>query len=189
VATGRVANIDSIACDDIKINKYGIETDSNFETTLKEHFAIGDCNGKLKLAHAARAQVLNVTNRILGKKVKSINLDNVVKFIHTLPMSYAYVGKVKSQLEKEGTEYQESVIGLNRFPYSFYNSAGEGVIVSYVDSEGFILGAEILAPNAEELIAIVAMSLAGEMSKEQAKETIFAHPTFSEAIERAFYKL
>jgi dihydrolipoamide dehydrogenase len=63
------------------------------------------------------------------------------------------------------------------------------MMVSYVDKEGFILGAEIFAPHAEELISTVAMSLAGEMDVEQAKHTILAHPTFSEALERTFFKL
>jgi len=55
--------------------------------------------------------------------------------------------------------------------------------------DGFVLGAEIFAPNAEELIATVAMALAGDMDVSQSKQTILAHPTFSEALERTFYKL
>jgi dihydrolipoamide dehydrogenase len=188
VATGREANVDVVACDDIVVER-GIKTDAFFETTLAQHYAIGDCNGKLQLAHAARAEVLNVTQQILGNNPRILNLEHVVKFIHTLPMSYAEVGKRKSQLEKEGIEYQESLVMLNQFVYSNYNHASKGIMVSYVDKEGFILGAEIVAPNAEELIATVAMGLAGEMDKEQAKRTIFAHPTFSEALERTFYKL
>jgi dihydrolipoamide dehydrogenase len=188
VATGRKPNVDVVACEDIAVER-GIKTDAFFETTLAQHYAIGDCNGKLQLAHAARAEALNVTQQILGNKPRALNLEHVVKFIHTLPMSYAYVGKVKSQLEKEKIEYKESLVPLNQFTYSVYNHAGKGMIVSYVDSEGFILGAEILAPNAEELIATIAMSLAGEMDKDQAKRTILAHPTFSEALERTFYKL
>jgi dihydrolipoamide dehydrogenase len=188
VATGRKPNVDVVACDDITVG-HGITTDAFFETTLAQHYAIGDCNGKLQLAHAARAEALNVTQQILRNKPRALNLEHVVKFIHTLPMSYAYVGKVKSQLEKEKIEYKESLVPLNQFTYSVYNHAGKGMIVSYVDSEGFILGAEILAPNAEELIATIAMSLAGEMDKEQVKRTILAHPTFSEALERTFYKL
>ena len=112
-----------------------------------------------------------------------------MKFIHTLPMSYAVVGKTKMQLESEGIKYKESLVTLNQFTYSVYNHASKGLMVSFVDEEGFILGAEILAPNAEELIATVAMSLAGEMDAAQAKRTILAHPTFSEALERTFYKL
>jgi len=188
VATGRKPNVDVVACDEIVV-EHGIKTDAFFETTLAGHYAIGDCNGKLQLAHAARAEALNVTQQILGNNPRALNLEHVVKFIHTVPMSYAYVGKIKSQLEKENIAYKESLVPLNQFTYSVYNHAGKGMIVSYVDSDGFILGAEILAPNAEELIATIAMSLAGEMDKEQAKRTILAHPTFSEALERTFYRL
>jgi len=188
VATGRVPNIDAIQTKEIEVEK-GIVTDKHFETTLPNHYAIGDCNGKLQLAHAARAEALYVTNRILGKEQRPLNLDHVVKFIHTLPMSYAYVGKTKATLQQEGIEFKESLVPLNQFTYSVYNHATKGMMITYVDREGFILGAEILAPNAEELIATIAMALAGEMDASQAKRTIFAHPTFSEALERTFFRL
>ena len=188
VATGRRPNVDVVGCNEIEV-KHGIVSDAYFETTLEKHYAIGDCNGKLQLAHAARAEALNVTQRILGEKPHTLNLEHVVKFIHTLPMSYAVVGKTKIQLENENIKYKESLVTLNQFTYSVYNHASKGIMVSFVDEEGFILGAEIFAPNAEELIATVAMSLAGEMDVAQAKRTILAHPTFSEALERTFYKL
>jgi len=44
------------------------------------------------------------------------------------------------------------------------------------------LGAEIVTPNA-------AMALTGEMDAAVAKRTIMGHPTFSEALERTFYRL
>ncbi len=188
VATGRRPNTDVVACEEIAVGK-GIETDIWFETTLPKHYAVGDCNGKLQLAHAARAEALNVTEQILGQSPRALNLEHVVKFIHTLPMSYAYVGKRKSDLEKAGIAYREKRVPLNQFTYSVYNHASKGMMVSYVDSEGFIMGGEILAPNAEELIAAVGMALAGEMDAAQAKRVIFAHPTFSEALERTFYRL
>jgi len=188
VAAGRRPNLSVVACEDIEC-KRGIVTDANFETTVPKHYAIGDCNAKVQLAHAARAEVLNVTERILGKNPRQLNLDHIVKFIHTLPMSYATVGLSKKALEEKKLEYKESLVTLNQFTYSVYNHASSGLMISYVDSEGFILGAEIFAPNAEELIATVAMSLAGEMDLMQAKRTILAHPTFSEALERTFYKL
>ena len=188
VATGRRANTDVVACEQIEVNR-GIHTDANFETTLAKHYAIGDCNAKLQLAHAARAEALNVTQRILGNDPRPLNLDHVVKFIHTLPMSYATVGMNKMMLEEAGIAYTESRVMLNQFTYSVYNHATKGMMVSYADAEGFVLGAEILAPNAEESIATVAMALAGEMDTVQTKRTILAHPTFSEALERTFYKL
>ncbi len=188
IAVGRLPNKEVVACKGIEVQR-GIVTNERYETTLKNHYAIGDCNGKVQLAHAARAQALNVTQTILDKQPDIINLDHIVKFIHTLPMSYALVGKTASQLQKEGIEFKQSLVTLNQFTYSAYNHARKGVMITYADTKGKILGAEILAPNAEELIASVAISLAGELHVKQAASTILAHPTFSEALERTFYKM
>ncbi|SFV68188.1 Dihydrolipoamide dehydrogenase of branched-chain alpha-keto acid dehydrogenase [hydrothermal vent metagenome] len=188
VATGRRPNTDVIGTDTVKVEK-GIVTDDDFETTLSGHYAIGDCNGKLQLAHAARAEALYVTQKILGRTPHKLNLSHVVKFMHTLPMSYAWVGETRHTLEKRNADFKESVMPLNRFTASVFHDAVHGMMITYADGEGFILGAEILAPDAEELIAPVAMALAGEMDAPLAQRTIMAHPTFSEALERSWFKL
>ena len=189
VATGRHAVTDAIQTPEIEIDKKGIVTDEHFETTLRDHYAVGDCNGKLQLAHAARAEVLYVVRRILGKRPELIDLERVVKFIHTLPCSYAVVGKGKAELQKSGAKYSESVVPLTGLPFAVTHDGADGVMIVYSDAEGFIAGGEIFAPNAEELIGIVAMALAGEMDAATAKGTILAHPTFSESLEKAFLRL
>ncbi len=188
VATGRQPNTDVVATDQINV-KRGIETDDFFQTTLEKHFAIGDCNGKLQLAHAARVQALNVTKQIMGKQPGKLNLDHVVRFIHTLPMSYATVGQNRQRLEEDGMEFKESSIMLSQFKPAAFHQAGNGVLIVYADTSGLILGAELFAPNAEELISSVAMALAGEMTVSMAQQTIMAHPTFSEALERVYSRL
>lgn len=188
VATGRQPNTDVIATDEISVGR-GIETDDLFQTTLEKHFAIGDCNGKLQLAHAARAQVLNVTMQILGKDPDRLNLDHVVRFIHTLPISYATVGQNKQSLIKSGTVFKEGVVKLSQFAGFEFHQASNGVLIVYAGETGLILGAEILAPDAEELISPVAMALAGGMTVSMAQQTIMAHPTFSEALERAYFRV
>jgi len=188
-ATGRKANTKAIRTEQVEIGKKGIETDEHFETTLAKHYAIGDCNGKIQLAHAARAEVKYVVQHILGKNPKLVLLDNIVKFIHTLPCSYATVGKTKADLEKSGVVYKESVLPLHGLPFTHTHEGDLGVFALYADEEGFILGAEIFSPMAEELIAIVSMALAGEMDTSTVKGTILAHPTFSESLETAFRRL
>ncbi|MCF6207236.1 MAG: NAD(P)/FAD-dependent oxidoreductase, partial [Sulfurovum sp.] len=151
VATGRRANTETVQADAIAVDTKGIRTDEHFETTLAKHYAVGDCNGKLQLAHAARAEVLHVVRRILGKQSDRLTLDKVVKFIHTLPCSYAQVGKTKATLEKEEMDYTESVVPLKGLPFAHTHEGDLGVMALYADSEGFVLGGEIFAPYAEEL--------------------------------------
>ncbi|WP_456382436.1 dihydrolipoyl dehydrogenase family protein [Hydrogenimonas sp.] len=189
VATGRRPNVEPIQTDAITAGPRGIVTDEHFETSCKDHYAVGDCNGKLQLAHAARAEVLYVVRRILGQNPEPLNLAHVVKFIHTLPCSYAVVGETGKELQKRGVSYKESVIRLTGLPFPHTHDGELGVMAVYADEDGFIMGGEIFCPGAEELIAAVSMALAGEMDAKLARRTVLAHPTFSESLERAFGRL
>lgn len=184
VCCGRNPNLSVIQTKDIKTST-GIDTNEYFESSLKNHYAIGDCNGKLQLAHAAKAEVINVTQRILGQKVSILDLNTVVQFIHTLPMSFASIGLTPNN--NEGLS--EGIVKLNEFSASNFHEASKGLMIVYTDKDKFIVGAEILAPNAEELISPIAMALAGEMDTSLASKTIMAHPSFSEALERAYFRI
>jgi len=189
VATGRRAVTDAVQTPEIAIDEHGIVTDAHFETTLADHYAIGDCNGKLQLAHAARAEVLYVVQRILGQNPETLELSRVVRFIHTLQCSYAVAGKSRRELEKAGIRYKESVVPLRGLPFAVTHDGDGGVMTAFADEEGFLLGVEIFAPNAEELAAIADMALAGEMDAATMRRTILAHPTFSESLERTLGRL
>jgi len=174
VATGRRPNTDVIKTDKIKISK-AIDTNEYFQTSLGNVFAIGDCNGKLQLAHAARAEALNVADFILGKK-EILNLDNIPKFIYTMPLSYANIG-IRS--ENKAT-FPIRNLGIRAaVPY-----AEDGEITLYTDDEGFIIGADIFSPYAEEIVGIVATAIESEIDIKTFEKVTFPHPTFSEAIDR-----
>ena len=175
VATGRIANLDVIKTDKIEIDR-AIKTNQYFQTNIPNIFAIGDCNGKLQLAHAARSEAINVANFISGKK-EILNLDNIPKFIYTIPLSYASVG-VKSDKE---VVYPLSALGIT----TAVNGSENGVVVLYADNENFLTGAEIFMPNAEEIISTFAVMLSGEMDKDTILKTTFPHPVFSEIIDYA----
>jgi dihydrolipoamide dehydrogenase len=99
------------------------------------------------------------------------------------------VGKIRSVLEAEGNSYHESIVPLKGLPFAHTHDGDEGVMIVYSDEEHFVIGGEIFAPNAEELIGIVAMAIAGEMDASTARRTILAHPTFSESLEKSFLRL
>lgn len=182
VATGRKPNIEAIKIDSIKIEK-GIITDDFFTTTTPNIYAIGDCNAKLMLAHAARAQVLNVVNTILGDKSK-LNLCNIPRFIYTLPMQYASIGLVKKD-----NPQKESIFPLSSLAISHLVGGKDGQMIIYADEEDFVIGAEILSPYAEEIISALSVSLSTEADVKTMLDSVFAHPTYSEAIDRALRRL
>ncbi len=175
VATGRKANLDVIKTDDIEVDR-AIKTNQYFQTNIPNIFAIGDCNGKLQLAHAARSEAINVANFINGNK-EVLNLDNIPKFIYTIPLSYASVG-VKGDKE---VVYPLSALGIT----TAVQGSENGVIIMYADKDNFITGAEIFMPDAEEIISTFAVMLSGEMDKDTILKTTFPHPVFSEIIDYA----
>ena len=174
VATGRIPNTDVVATDKITVSK-GIDTNEYFQTSLPNVFAIGDCNGKLMLAHAARAEALNVADFILGKK-EVLNLDNIPKFIYSIPLSYANIGVTSSN----SATFPIKHLGIRAaIPY-----AEDGEITLYADDEGFIVGADIFSPYAEEIIGIVATAITSEIDIKTFEKVTFPHPTFAEGIDR-----
>ena len=182
VATGRIPNTDVIKTSHIAIDR-GIVTDDYFTTTLANVYAIGDCNAKLMLAHAARAQVLNVVDTILGKK-RNLNLTHIPKFIYTLPSQYAAVG-----LTKKDNPAKEALFPLSALALSHLAGGDEGYVILYADHEDFLVGAEIYSPNAEEIISAITVGLVAELDSKTALQTVFPHPTYSEAIDRALRRL
>jgi len=100
-------------------------------------------------------------------------------------MSVASVG----QTSHDTQGLSAGIVKLNAFSASNFHEANEGVMIVYADDDKFIVGAEILAPDAEELIAPIAMALAGEMDTSLASTTIMAHPSFAESLERVYFRL
>jgi dihydrolipoamide dehydrogenase len=179
VATGRRANLDFLKYA-LDTKKGAINTNQYFQTSEDNIFAIGDCNGKLLLAHAARKEAMAVADFLNGKK-EVLNLNNIPKFIFTLPLSYASIG-VKSE---EEIVYPLKALGVA----SAVDGAENGVVVIYYDKDKFITGAELFMPNAEELISVFGQILAGEMDVKTALNATFPHPTFSEIFDYALRKI
>jgi dihydrolipoamide dehydrogenase len=179
VATGRKANLDFLEYA-LETKKGAINTNQYFQTSEANIFAIGDCNGKLSLAHAARKEAMAVADFLSGKK-EVLNLDNIPKFIFTLPLSYASIG-VKSE---EEIVYPLKALGVSKA----VEGAENGLVVIYYDKEKFITGAELFMPNAEELISVFGEILAGELDAKTALNATFAHPVFAEIFDYALRKI
>jgi dihydrolipoamide dehydrogenase len=121
-----------------------------------------------------------VADFLSGKK-EVLNLDNIPKFIFTLPLSYASIG-VKSE---EEIVYPLKALGVSKA----VEGAENGLVVIYYDKEKFITGAELFMPNAEELISVFGEILAGELDAKTALNATFAHPVFAEIFDYALRKI
>ncbi len=189
VGRGPETNMLGLENTSIKIGKRGeITVDDRMKTSVESIYAIGDVNNKMQLAHVASHQGMIAVENILGKDAK-MDYTHVPSVIFTSPQ-IATIGKSEAELQAEGTEYR-----VVRVPYSangkaLISDSQAGFIKLLAKSEGNELyGAQIFGNDAEHLIASLDVAMTNNLSVEDIKKTIFAHPTISEIIHEAYLGL
>lgn len=154
-------------------------TDEHFMTSVKGVYAVGDVNGRSIYAHAASAQAMAAVNHILGI-TETMETERVPLTIYTDP-EIAQIGRTEQQLSAEGVEYK-----VNEFPLSANGKAltegqTEGVLRIISEPKyGEVLGVQIIAHNATDLISEAAAYMAVESTVWDVAHTMHAHPTISE---------
>ena len=161
----------------IKVNK-------NFETNVKNIYAIGDVIEGPMLAHKAEEEGIAVAELIAGQS-GHVNYDIIPAVVYTSP-EVASVGKTEEQLKANKNNYK-----VGKFPFMANSRAKaidepEGFVKILADSiTDKVLGVHIIGPHAGEMIAEMTVAMEFGASSEDIARTCHAHPTFSEAIKEA----
>lgn len=172
-----------------------IKTSDNFETNLKGIYAIGDVSGKSFLAHVASAQGIHVINSIKGI-TSDFNSRAYPINMYTIP-EMAQIGMTEKQLKEEGLDYKISEFPLSANGKAMIEGNTEGFIRMLSDKKyGQVLGVQIVAANATDMIAEAAAYMDIEGTVYDVANTIHAHPTVSEifmeagfdAVDKAIHK-
>lgn len=168
----------------------GIETDrrgfivtdpETFMTTAQGIYAIGDCNGRMMLAHAASAQ---------GERVCGTDVDLCVipSAVFTVPEA-AMVGLTEAQAKERAAQTLDGThqVGAAKAMYAGNGKAramGETdgfVKVVYDKEDGRILGAHIIGAHASDLIAEFTTAIAqGLTVTDVSRRIVHGHPTLTE---------
>ncbi len=185
VATGRRPNTAEIGLETVGLatERGFIRVNDRMETDVKDYYCIGDANGRCLLAHAASAHGVAAVENALGQGHEfKAPIPNAV---YTFPE----VGTVG--LTAEEAKAQGLPVSVGNFPLAFLGKA-----LAVNDTEGFakvvrhretgrMLGVHMIGHNATECIAAAGALLHQQVSVQDVAETVFAHPTISEAIKEA----
>ncbi len=159
-----------------------ILVDKSYETSLKDHYAVGDINGIVELAHASRLQSLSVALRLTKGQGFFTPKYKIPYVLYTQPLSYAKVGFTKRELEEKRVEHVEKSVSLRAFAVGSINHTEEGMAFLYFDKKGFLLGGEILSRDAGELISVLTVSLFSELNLDMLSRLCLPHPTLGETL-------
>jgi dihydrolipoamide dehydrogenase len=185
VATGRKPNTAEIG-----LSTVGITTDRGFirvndsmETSVKGIYCIGDANGRCMLAHAASAHAIVAVENALEHATSF--QSPVPNCVYTFP-EVASVGITSEEAATRGLP-----ISTGSFPLAYLGKAmavndtvGMVKVVRHRETDA-LLGVHMIGHNVTECIAAASALLHQKVKVHDVADTVFAHPTISEAFKEA----
>ena len=186
VAVGRRTDTEALQLDAVGIaNDRGrITVNDKMETSVPGVYAIGDCLGKVMLAHVASQQGEVAAENALGEEAVYDGTTNP-SCVYTDP-EFAGVGLTEEKAKEMGIEYIVGKFPLMANGKSLIMNGGVGTIKFILGKEyKEVLGVHILGPRATDLIGECALAIGLEATVEDIIATIHAHPTVTEAVREA----
>lgn len=174
--------------EDLGLEAIGVEVDRGFisvdeyqQTSVDGVYAIGDVAGVPCLAHKASHEGIIAVEGIVGEMPHPLNKERIPGCTYSHPQ-IASIGLSEAQAGERGD------IKVGRFPLLANGKAvavndTEGLIKTIFDaSTGALLGAHMIGPGVTEMIQGFAVAIGLETTEAELMDTIFPHPTLSEAM-------
>jgi len=191
LSVGRKPLIDGFGLDNLGlvIENGAIKTDSFGQTSLPNVYAVGDVNGKYMLAHAAYREAEVAVAHMLGKS-DEMRYDAVPSVIYTSP-EVASVGETEDSAKSRGIDAMAVTVPMvYSGRYLAENTATDGICKVVINKKHRnIIGVHLYGSYASEIIISAGMMIEMQMRVEDVQKFIFPHPTVSEMLREAVFRL
>ncbi len=184
VATGRTPNTRDLA-----LERIGVETDDNGAVIVDEQlrtsaayiYATGDCTNLPQFVYVAAAGGTRAAVNMTGGNA-ALDLSAMPAVIFTDPQ-VATVGLDEIRAQARGIETETRTLSLEHVPRALANFETRG-FVKLVAQAGTdrLLGAQILAPEAGEMVQTAALAVHQGMTVEALGEMLFPYLVHVEAL-------
>ncbi|KAK2962081.1 glycine cleavage system protein L [Blattamonas nauphoetae] len=185
LCVGRTVHSDWLPSEIQRTNKGMIYVDSNFETTMKGVFAIGDAIDGPKIAHKAEWEAICLVN-YLANNTPVPSRDSVCLpcVIYTQP-ELAAVGPSEQALKAAGTPYTTHLLAFNSIGRDTTQTKSEGrckIITSPLFHQGVvedvIVAVHYWSASAGDLVAEAILAVENRIPLEFFGNVPHAHPLF-----------
>ncbi len=191
LSAGRKPTTANIGIESLQLDmdRAAIKTDRHLCTNVSGVYAIGDCNGKLMLAHTAYREAEVAVNHMLGIN-DEMRYDVIPSVIYTDP-EVASVGLSKEAAEEKGIKVKEVKLPMSYAGrYLAETNGGKGFIKLVVDTDrNRLIGCHMVGSYASEIIMTATMMVDTELTPARLKKLVFPHPTVAEIIREAIFHI
>ena len=202
MATGRKPRTEGLNLEALGVTlapNSSIPVDENFQvishlSPLTSHlYAIGDCNGRQMLAHAAEMQAMRAVNHIIGKH-DAIDFNIMPAAIFTSPEA-ACVGPTEDQLKEQGIAYECCKSYWRANGKALAMGETEGLLklfhspltsdLSPHKNPGLILGCHAYGAHSADIVQEVSVLMCKHTTLSELADMVHIHPTLSEILKSA----
>lgn len=164
-----------------------IAVDEDCQTSVKGIYAVGDVNGLSLFAHIGSAQGLHVVNHLKGVDQK-LDMKKYPMNMYTVPEA-AQIGMTEEEIKAAGYEYKSSEFPLSANGKAQTEGNAEGFVRILSDVKyGEVLGVQIVAANATDMINEASAYMQLESTVYDIAQTVHTHPTVSEVFMEAGFE-
>lgn len=184
VSTGRHANTSKLNLEAVGVttNKKGeIVVNDYMETNVPGIYAAGDCSNMPQFVYVAAAAGSRAGINMTGGKAK-LDLSTMPAVIFTDPQ-VATVGLSEEQAIARGIATDSRVLGMENVPRALANFETDGFIKLVIEKKtGQLIGAQILAQEAGEIIQTAALAIHNRMTVMALADQLFPYLTMVEGL-------
>jgi dihydrolipoamide dehydrogenase len=171
----------------LRMEHGAVLVDEQMQTSTPNIYAVGDIASPAAVSsmstwsHRAHAEGVAAAEHAMGRASK-LNYDYVPHCLFTWP-EIAWVGLTEEQAEAQGIEVSIGKVPTAINPYAMILDQTAGMVKLIVSRKyGKILGAQIMAPGAVDLINAVSIAMLSEATVGELMRLNPAHPAIGEAL-------
>lgn len=190
VATGRTPNTE-----DLDLPKTGIKVDEKgfipvndyLETTEIGIYALGDVKGGPAFTHVSYHDYIVLAENLLDKKISSIH-NRLIPYCVFIDPELGRIGLTEKEAVEMGLDFSVAKMNTSFIARAVETGETSGFIKAIIDNKTKkILGVAVICPNGGELMSLLEVAMMGSLTYDQLRDTMFAHPTYAEAINNLFH--
>ena len=191
VAVGREPNTDNLG-----LETTGVETDEKgyvlvnerLQTNVRGIYALGDVHPGPQFTHLAYDDYRVVRDNLLHRKRRSAKARPLPYVVFTQPQ-LGRIGLSEKQARHEKLDYRVATMPVRVVGRAQETGLTTGFMKVLVDDKSHILGATIFCEQGGEIMSMIQLAMAGGLTCDDLQNTVFAHPTWAEALNNLFAKL
>lgn len=189
IAAGRTPNTEALELSNTNIQVDGngfISVDDHLETTESGIYALGDVKGGPAFTHVSYHDYIVLADNLLGRKASSIR-DRLIPYCVFTDPEFARIGLSEKEAKEMGLDFSVAKMKASSIARAIEAGETSGFIKAIVENKTKkILGVAVICTNGGELMSLLQIAMMGGLTSDQLRDTMFAHPTYAEAINNLF---